>query len=72
MDNLMHALIFYVLGTGARTFYGFVAKVVTSNNSTLQLDTKYWVTVIISSTRIIQDLFLCYCSLTKNWAHRYN
>jgi len=48
MDNLIYALIFYVLGAVVRTVYGFMAKIVTSNNSELQFDAKYWATMVMS------------------------
>ncbi len=48
MDNLMYALIFYCLGAIARTVYGFMAKIVTSGDSGLQFDAKYWATMVMS------------------------
>lgn len=48
MDTLIYALTFYVLGAIVRTIYGYMAKIVTSNNSELQFDAKYWATMIMS------------------------
>ena len=48
MNNLMYALIFYILGAVIRTVYGFMAKIVTSDNSSLQFDAKYWATMVMS------------------------
>ena len=48
MDTLMCALIFYALGAAVRTVYGFMAKIVTSNDSELQFDAKYWATMVMS------------------------
>ncbi len=48
MDNLMYALIFYCLGAVTRTVYGFMAKIVTSGDSGLQFDAKYWATMVMS------------------------
>ena len=48
MDNLVYALIFYVLGAVVRTVYGFMAKIVSSNNNDMQFDAKYWATMVMS------------------------
>ena len=48
MDNLMYALIFYILGTAIRTVHGFMAKIGTSDNVSLQFDAKYWATTVMS------------------------
>lgn len=48
MDNLMYALIFYILGAVVRTVYGFMAKIITSDNSAMQFDAKYWATMVMS------------------------
>ena len=48
MDNLIYALIFYILGAVVRTVYGFMSKIITSDNSALQFDAKYWATMVMS------------------------
>ena len=48
MDNLLYPLIFYVLGAVVSTVYGFMAKIITSDNSALQFDAKYWATMVMS------------------------
>lgn len=48
MDNLMYALIFYMLSAVVRTVYGFMSKNVTSDNSSLQFDANYWATMVMS------------------------
>ena len=47
MDNLLYALIFYVLGAVVSTVYGFMAKIITSDNSALQFDAKDWATMVM-------------------------
>jgi uncharacterized membrane protein len=48
MDNLLYPLIFYVLGAVVSTMYGFMAKIITSDNSALQFDAKYCATLVMS------------------------
>lgn len=55
MDNIALALLFYVSGAVLRTVYGYLTKIVTSDEPTLQFNAKYWASMVMS---IIASLML--------------